>query len=67
MKDTAESKRSKPPLPPAPPIYVLVVKPFPQEDDPQGIRRLRMALKRLLRNHGLRVLQCTPEVDKGAA
>ena len=36
------------------PIYWLHVRPLPQADDPQGVRRLRGALKSLLRSCRLR-------------
>ena len=38
------------------PRFTLTVEAVPQADDPDGVRRLRMALKRLWRNHGLRCL-----------
>lgn len=39
------------------PIYVLHLRPEPQADDPDGTRRLRAALKRLLRSYGLRCVR----------
>jgi hypothetical protein len=50
------------PIPPAP-TYTLVLKPLNQADDPRGIRRLRAALKNLLRGYRLRVLSVHPTPD----
>lgn len=37
------------------PEYQLTVRPLPDQSDPAGIRRLRRALKCLLRSFGLQV------------
>lgn len=39
--------------------FMLTVEPLPQGDDPDGTRRLRSALKRLLRSYGLRCVAVT--------
>lgn len=41
------------------PRFVLTIEAAPQPDDADGTRRLRAALKRLWRNHGLRCLIVT--------
>jgi len=43
--------------------YVLHLVPLPQADDPDGIRRLRLALKALLRSYRLRCTRCEPADD----
>jgi len=45
--------------------YILRLRPLPQADDPDGIRRLRAALKALLRSFGLRcvAIDRVPEKD----
>lgn len=45
------------------PRFQLLIEAQPQTDDADGTRRLRMALKRLLRSHGLRCLNMTPVDD----
>lgn len=40
--------------------YTVVLRAVPQADDPQGLRRLRHALKALLRSFGLRCLSVAP-------
>jgi hypothetical protein len=35
------------------PSYVITLRPLPQEDDPNGIRRIRAALKALVRGYRL--------------
>ncbi len=42
--------------------YKLTLRPEPDKSDPQGIRRLRRALKCLLRSFGLR---CTDIQESG--
>lgn len=39
--------------PPKPPPVWLHVQPLPRDDDPDGNRRLRLVLKRMLRAYGL--------------
>jgi hypothetical protein len=34
--------------------WTLVLRPVPRDDDPDGVRRVRAALKALLRSYGLR-------------
>jgi hypothetical protein len=36
------------------PHYVLTLQPLPEAEDPRGIRRIRAALKALLRSYRLR-------------
>jgi hypothetical protein len=43
------------------PTYIITVRPEQQPDDPDGIRRLRELLKRLLRSFGMRCLSIKPE------
>ncbi len=43
--------------------YLLRVRAPAGADDPQGIRRLRAALKRLGRGYGLRVVEVRPAAD----
>ncbi len=43
------------------PRYQLLIEVQHQADDPDGVRRLRMALKRLLRSFGLRCVSVVPE------
>lgn len=40
--------------------YQLTLEAKPQVDDPDGARRIRMALKRLLRSFGLRCIRVEP-------
>jgi hypothetical protein len=42
------------------PSYTLTIAPLPQADDPNGIRRLRGLLKRLLRSDRMRVVSIVP-------
>ncbi|WP_152098008.1 hypothetical protein [Lacipirellula parvula] len=42
--------------------YQLTLEAKPQADDPDGARRVRMALKRLLRSFGLRCVKVEPAV-----
>jgi len=37
--------------------YKLILRPLPDRTDPAGVRRLRRALKRLLRGYGLRCVE----------
>jgi len=37
--------------------YKLILQPTPDRSDPDGVRRLRRALKRLLRGYGLRCVE----------
>jgi hypothetical protein len=43
-----------------PPTYQLELQPLPDKSDPQGIRRLRLLLKELLRCHRMRVVSILP-------
>jgi hypothetical protein len=43
-----------------PPTYQLELRPLPDKSDPQGIRRLRILLKRLLRSHRMRCVAIRP-------
>ena len=43
-----------------PPTYTLTLRPLPQADDPRGVRRLRLLIKRLLRSDRMRVVRCEP-------
>jgi len=43
--------------------YQLTLRAVPQADDPHGVRRLRLLLKRLLRTHGFRCTMVQPAVD----
>jgi hypothetical protein len=60
------------------PTYTLQLQPTPRPDDPEGTRRLRAALKCLLRSFGLRCVtiakvetqpsvsvRCTPDPSPG--
>lgn len=38
-------------------IYELTIRPLPEDGDPDGIRRLRWALKTLLRAYRLRTIR----------
>ncbi len=49
------------------PTYTLTLRPEPDPGDPDGIRRLRAALKRLLRCYGLRCIALAPEAMPTAA
>lgn len=40
--------------------YTVTLRPVPRGDDPQGVRRLRAALKCLLRSFGLRCTSVAP-------
>lgn len=42
--------------------YTLRLQPLPRSDDPQGIRRIRRALKWLLRSCGLRCTAISPNL-----
>lgn len=42
------------------PRYQLLIEVQHQADDPDGTRRLRLVLKRLLRSFGLRCVTVTP-------
>ena len=44
------------------PEYTIRLRCQHDPTDPDGIRRLRAALKRLLRGYGLRCLECRPTV-----
>lgn len=46
---------------PAP--YTLTVEAKRQSDDPDGTRRLRHLLKRMLRSYGLRCISMAPSAD----
>lgn len=46
------------------PRFQILIEAQPQADDPDGNRRLRMALKRLLRSFGLRCVSVTPAPDE---
>ena len=48
-----------------PPTCTLTIRPEPRADDPRGLRRLRAALKMLLRRFGLRCLAITPAIEEG--
>jgi hypothetical protein len=45
------------------PTFTLTLRPLPRRDDPGGIRRLRAALKSLLRSYGLRVVSVKPDIE----
>lgn len=45
------------------PTYRLTLRPEPQTDDPRGIRRLRAAMKCLLRSFRLRCVDIEPCAD----
>jgi len=45
---------------PDPAGFVLTLRPVPDATDPDGIRRLRRALKCLLRSFGLRCVRLAP-------
>lgn len=45
------------------PRFSLMLEAAPRADDADGTRRLRMALKALLRRHGLRCLTVVTVVD----
>jgi hypothetical protein len=47
--------------------YQITLEAKPQPDDPDGVRRLRMGLKRLLRSFGLRCVRVEPAVHRGPA
>lgn len=47
----------------AKPRYQLLIEVQHQANDPDGVRRLRMALKRLLRSFGMRCVTVTREYD----
>jgi hypothetical protein len=47
------------------PIYLIRLRPLPTVSDP--IRALRAALKRLLRDHGLRAVSVSQEPGEGAS
>ena len=38
-------------------VYELTIRPLPEDGDPDGIRRLRWALKTLLRAYRLRTIR----------
>ena len=42
------------------PSYQLTIRPLPDSSDPGGIRRLRRALKALVRSYGLRCTSIQP-------
>jgi hypothetical protein len=48
------------------PIFQVELRPLPRRDDPHGIRRLRAALKALLRRYGLCVVSVRPDVETEA-
>ena len=45
------------------PEYQLRLRPLPDNTDPDGTRRLRAALKRLLRTHRLRCVEVIPQLE----
>lgn len=45
------------------PEYKLTLRPLPDKSDPAGIRRLRRALKCLLRSFGLQCVDIREEQD----
>lgn len=45
------------------PRFQILIEAQPQADDPDGNRRLRMALKSMLRRHGLRCVTVMPATD----
>lgn len=46
------------------PRYLLTLQPTPDKTDPDGIRRLRRALKSLLRCFGLRCVRIEPDPNQ---
>jgi hypothetical protein len=46
------------------PTYILKLTPLPRADDPEGVRRLRRALKWLLRSCGLRCTSIEPALTE---
>ena len=48
------------------PVYLVRLQPTPDASDPDGTRRLRMSLKRGLRDFGLRCVAVEPEADQTA-
>lgn len=49
------------------PRYTLTLRPLPDKSDPAGVRRLRAALKALLRSYRLRCERCEPEPQEGGS
>ncbi|WP_428306751.1 hypothetical protein [Lacipirellula sp.] len=47
-----------------PTTYHLTLEAKPQADDPDGVRRVRMALKKLLRSFGLKCVRVEPAVHQ---
>ena len=45
---------------PDPPTYLLTIRPLPDPTDMEGVRRLRLALKVLLRRFGLKCVGVKP-------
>jgi hypothetical protein len=49
------------------PRFQLLIEAQPQADDESGVRRLRAALKSMLRRHGLKCVSATPVADAQSA
>ena len=52
---------------PVAPEFALRLRCPADPSDPEGIRRLRAALKRLWRSYGLRALECRPVAPSNVA